>query len=274
MSLPVLVTAELLNTYLGQHSQVLIIDLSSAEVYAQGHIQGAVNIVPSQLSTGKPPTPGALPALHDLQALLESVGFTAAHHVVVYDDAAGSWAGRMCWMLEVIGHSSYSLLDGGLSAWRAAGFSVSTEASANKQSHLAGLCIHQHWLMDSAEIVAHLGRPDFAVWDARAPEEYSGLKCVSAKGGHIPNAVNFDWVRLYDAKQHNCLRPINEIREELIAAGLTPDKTIVTHCQTHRRSGLTWFVAAKLLGYPNIKAYPGSWAEWGNSEHLPIEKSL
>jgi len=57
----------------------------------------------------------------------------------------------------------------------------------------------------------------------------------------------------------------------LAELGIAGDKTIVTHCQTHHRSGFTYLVG-KLLGFPRLKAYPGSWSEWGNTLDTPIER--
>ena len=45
------------------------------------------------------------------------------------------------------------------------------------------------------------------------------------------------------------LRIREDIAEILQSLGITPDKEIVTHCQTHHRSGFTYLVA-KALGYP------------------------
>lgn len=58
-----------------------------------------------------------------------------------------------------------------------------------------------------------------------------------------------------------------EVLEDL---GITPDKEVITHCQTHHRSGFTYLVA-KALGYPRVKGYAGSWSEWGNHPDTPVE---
>ena len=62
----------------------------------------------------------------------------------------------------------------------------------------------------------------------------------------------------------------HDLARQLEALGITRDKQIVTHCQTHHRSGFT-YLAAKILGYPRVKAYPGSWSEWGNHPDTPVE---
>lgn len=53
--------------------------------------------------------------------------------------------------------------------------------------------------------------------------------------------------------------------------GHRSDKEIVTHCQTHHRSGFTYLLA-KALGYPRVKGYAGSWAEWGNLPDTPVQQ--
>lgn len=271
MTLPVLVDTHTLHAYLKNHPQALIVDVCPAENYALGHIPGAVNVPPNKLSTGIQPAPGSLPTPEDLKTLLESIGLTPNKRIIVYDDAGSSWAGRFIWMLDVIGHKKSSLLDGGITAWRADQLPVTQDVPEVRTSTLSTLRYNPELIAHKEEILAQLGQHDFVIWDARAPEEYSGIKAVSARGGHIPGAINFDWTRLHDSNNHNRLLPVADIQAQLDTAGLTRDKRITTHCQTHRRSGLTWFVATKLLGYHHVKAYPGSWAEWGNSADLPVE---
>ena len=89
-----------------------------------------------------------------------------------------------------------------------------------------------------------------------------------SSGGHIPGAINFEWTAGMDPQRG--LRIRSDMAQVLRDLGITPDKEIITHCQTHRRSGFT-YVAAKALGYPRVKAYAGSWSEWGNLTDTPIE---
>ena len=67
------------------------------------------------------------------------------------------------------------------------------------------------------------------------------------------------------------LRMRQDLQTQLNSLGLTADKEIITHCQTHHRSGFT-YLAAKVLGYPRVKAYAGSWGEWGNHPDTPVER--
>ena len=87
------------------------------------------------------------------------------------------------------------------------------------------------------------------------------------RGGHIPGAINLDWLDTMD--RQNNLKLMPQMQALLDAHGITQDKSIITHCQTHHRSGLTYLIG-KMLGY-KIRAYHGSWSEWGNDSDTPIE---
>ena len=263
-----LISAAQLKKRLDNNEPLLIIDLCGDENFNAGHIAGAVHIKPSQLSCGIKPAPGKLPTPDQLQILFRSIGLTHQSQVVVYDDASGSWAGRMMWTLELIGHSHAQLLDGGRFAWQKAGFAFTKEQSIIVGSHIE-IQINNDNIANINEITSTLNDENTAIWDARSADEYAGLKKLAARAGHIPGAIHCEWTDLTD--DEGFLLDLNTIQAQLNQQGLGSDKKIITHCQTHRRSGLTWFVAKKLLHYPSIKAYPGSWSEWGNSEDTPIE---
>jgi thiosulfate/3-mercaptopyruvate sulfurtransferase len=247
--------------------RLLIVDLCSAEKYHAGHIPAAVHLNTADLIAGTKPAPGVLPTAEQLSAVFARIGLTPDTHLVCYDDEGGPWAGRLIWTLDVIGHKNYSFLNGGKTAWLADGLPLQVEENISQPAALRQFAFDVRYIAEADEILAHLDDSNFLVWDVRAADEYTGVKALAARGGHIPGATHCEWIELLDAER--ALRLRTDLASYLQKKGITADKNIVTHCQTHRRSGLT-YVAAKSLGYPNIRAYPGSWSEWGNTDHLPV----
>lgn len=247
--------------------ELILVDLTPAARYAEGHIPGARHVDTRRTQLGQPPAPGLLPVWSDFQALLGELGHRADAVYVLYDDEGGPWAGRFGWLLDLIGHRRWHHLNGGLQAWLAEGRELSGAVPAPVGAPV-GVQPVADVLASREYLLAHLHDDDLLIWDARSPEEYRGEKVLAARGGHIPGAINLNWTDCQDPAR--ALRLRADLSELLAARGITPDKTIVTHCQTHRRSGFT-YLAMRALGYPNIKAYAGSWSEWGNHPDTPVE---
>ncbi|GAB3383004.1 rhodanese-like domain-containing protein [Spongiibacter taiwanensis] len=265
---PLLIQARDLVTDLDDPN-LLIVDVCSQDNFLRHHIPGAVHINPSELQRGEKPAVGKLPEKAALESLFSRIGLTPDSHVVCYDDEGGGWAGRLIWTLDAIDHQLYSYVDGGLHAWLAEGHPVESgehQASPTRVS----VEINTTPIAEIEDFIHLLDNAQLAIWDARSPQEYSGEKVVAARGGHIPGAVNLDWLELMDKNNHLRFKDLNELQQRLNELGITPDKTVITHCQTHHRSGLSYLLM-KILGYPNIKGYHGSWGEWGNREDTPIE---
>lgn len=266
--LPFLVEPDQLEQVLGTDSLV-VVDVSDEPMYAQHHVPGAVNLPYRALIEARPPAMGLLPQDGRLSEIVSYLGVTPAAHVVAYDNEGNGRAARLLWTLDAIGHERSSLLNGGLQAWLYEGHP--TEQAANRPNSTAGTVTRQsHVIADKRYILDHLDDPDVVVLDVRSPGEYSGQDVRAARGGHIPGAVNLDWMRAIDRDHNLRLKPAAELREMLEAIGVTPDKDVIVHCQTHHRSAHTYAVL-KSLGYPRVRGYDGSWSEWGNDPDVPIE---
>jgi ABC-type sulfate transport system substrate-binding protein len=59
---------------------------------------------------------------------------------------------------------------------------------------------------------------------------------------------------------------------DVVLAWKDPNEETIVYCRIGEHSSQTWFVLTYLLGFPRVKNYDGSWAEWGNSVRVPIEK--
>lgn len=265
VALPLLLEPEQLPADLDP-ARYRLVDLSKTEQYLAGHLPGAVHLAPGSI-TAPAPVPGLLPDPESLRHILGELGHHPGLHYIVYDDEGGGWAGRFIWILDSIGHSHYSYLNGGLAAWKNAGLPLEQQPRQAEPTQPA-LTINTDHTVTAAELLGNLHNPQRVIWDARSPAEYCAEKVLAAKGGHIPGAINFEWTAGMDPERGLRLR--KDLSDRLAALGITTDKEIVTHCQTHHRSGFT-YLAAKILGYPRVKAYAGSWSEWGNHPDTPVE---
>lgn len=249
-----------------------IIDLSPSEVFREHHAPGACHLAYSELVVNRPPIGGLVPERSTLEATFSRLGIGPRTHVAAMDAEGGGAAGRLIWTLELLGHEHVSLVDGGLRAWVEEGFPIErgpgvppASASFSAASPTPPLAA------DAPYILEHLGKHDIGLLDARSADEYSGRVARAARGGHIPGAVHFEWLRGMDRKHNLRMRPRDILREELASIGLTPDREIITYCQTHHRSAFS-YAMLRILGFPRIRGYPGSWSDWGNRDDTPVEQ--
>ena len=247
-------------------TDTLLVQVTSSALFEQAHIPGAVLIEPGELVCGIPPAGGKLPSAAQISATLSRIGYQPQQRIIAFDDEGGGWAGRLCWTLDVIGHYDWAYLDGGLHAWHAAGLPLAQGFSTPAPAEPCGISIDTDPIAEIADVMAAIDDANSVIWDVRSAEEYAGLRSGSARRGHIPGAVNLDWELLKDANRQ--LRLIDSLDDVAASLGLLQAKQIITHCQTHHRSGLSYLVG-RLLGL-NIKAFHGAWAEWGNDPNTPI----
>ncbi|MEG0482177.1 MAG: rhodanese-like domain-containing protein [Acinetobacter sp.] len=265
-----LIEAEQIVPFLG-HELLRIVDLSRSSVYEQLHIPHAIHLKPQLLVRQEEQASGLLPDEAGLNALVEYLNISPDHHVVVYDDEGGAWAGRLIWNLHCLGFKNVSLLNGGIHAWLGAGYPTSSEVEniAKVESLVKVNLEHlDQYRIEYSKLLEKVNQQSIQLWDCRTDDEYTGQRLAARRGGHIPNAIHFEWSSAINRQNHLKLHPLERTQQRLEQLGFQLDQPVVVYCQSHHRSGLAYIVG-RLLGW-NIQAYDGAWSEWGNRLDSPI----
>ena len=245
----------------------LLLDLRPPDAYVAGHIPGAVHLDLWGISLIDT-DPAPLKAfMWMIEHVLVVHGVEASTPVVVYDDQSGIRAARAFWFLEYFGHPSVRLLDGGFTAWIGAGLPVSRDAAPAKTSEWTGKR-EEHKIATWKEVRNALGRGDVVILDTRTDGEYTGAAVRARRGGAVPGAVHIEWTR--NLTPEGDFKPASELKKMYEDAGVTPEREVITYCQGGYRAAHS-YVALRLLGYPRVRMYVGSWKEWGDKEELPVE---
>lgn len=235
---------------------------SGSDAYAAGHIPGAVFVDldcdlagPVTASTGRHPLPD--PAAFARAMSVRGIGDGST--VVAYDDAGGTVAARLVWLLRALGRGA-ALLDGGLQAWR---------GPLERSPHVPTLArfTPQEWPAERLADVDDVSDPERILVDARDPARFRGdEEPVDPRAGHIPGAVNLPCRENLGADGR--FLPVEELKARFRAAGVTGDAAI-SYCG----SGVTAchnLLAMELAGLGRGRLYPGSWSQYSSDPRRDV----
>ncbi|MGA1409491.1 MAG: sulfurtransferase [Prochlorotrichaceae cyanobacterium] len=257
-------------------------------LYAQGHLPGAVYLDLNQ-DLSSPPSPDRgrhpLPDLQILAAKLATIGVNFQDTwVVAYDDSRFAFASRLWWLLRYLGHDRVAVLDGGLVAWQAQGYPLSSQIPQPAPGHFVPQ-IRPEMSIDRLSLKGLLPQPGsqshLTLIDSREAPRYRGeVEPIDPVAGHIPGAINACWQVVttdqgwaqpltfhqayWNAKLRLSALQDQETQDQEIQEQKT-EETIVVYCG----SGVTACVnllSLTLAGFPQAKLYPGSWSEWCHCE--------
>lgn len=278
MNSNILVSAAELEARLGDGRSVVVdcrFEMSDPDKgradWLAGHIPGAAyahldNDLSSPITaqTGRHP----LPNPDRFSAYLASIGWTRDTLLVAYDEGSNAVASRLWWLMKYFGQRS-ALLDGGLTAWVAAGFSLESGAPQRRATAPTELIADPQLTVDAAAIVRSLGGDALLVLDARASQRFSGeMENLDSRAGHIPGALNRPFGsnlapgRRFKAPQ--------ELREEFAKLLGNRDTAGIVHSCGSGVTACHNLFAMELAGMSGTRLYPGSWSEWIRDPARPI----
>lgn len=250
-----------------QQPKPLVLDLRPPEAYTAGHVPGALHLDlwgVSLIDTDPAPLSAFMWIIEHVLAVHGVRGETP---VVVYDEQSGIRAARAFWFLEYFGHPSARLMDGGFGAWSREGLPVSRDAAPPPQSDWTG-ARRQETIATWRDVKMAVDRRSAVVLDTRSDDEYCGTVARARRAGAIPGARHVEWKRNLQAD--GTFKPAAELRAMYADAGVTPEREVIAYCQGGYRAA-HGYLALRLLGYPRVRNYVGSWKEWGDRDDLPIE---
>jgi thiosulfate/3-mercaptopyruvate sulfurtransferase len=246
------------------------------EQYLAAHVPGAAFVdVTGELSDPAGRHAFTLPSAEALAGAFGAVGIGDDTHVVVYDTVGSAWATRVWWLLRWLGHDQVSVLDGGLAAWRAAGFAT---GSGEDDDLAARATVGTLTPRERPELLATLpeverissGEAPGLLVNALDPATFRGDQEVStyARRGRIPGSVNLPLVTLLDPATGRFL-PTEALRDRLHAGGLLDADGAVTYCGGGIAATLPAFAAFVVAGV-EVAVYDGSLSEWTADERLSV----
>jgi thiosulfate/3-mercaptopyruvate sulfurtransferase len=205
-----------------------VVDCDEYPAYQRMHIPGAIGLRVHHYLKGGDGVHVMPPGR--FEEVMSAHGVSNDTLVVAYDNSGGLYAARLWWTLDYYGHTNCKLLNGGFRSWWQEGRPVAQDQPKVRRARFkAGPPAPTICGLD--EMKAAIERDDAVIWDVRAPAEYTGEDPrQNRRGGHIPGAVNLEWLEMTaPPARSGLLLPADEIRRKLEAAGITPDKTVLTH---------------------------------------------
>jgi thiosulfate/3-mercaptopyruvate sulfurtransferase len=244
-------------------------------LYETGHIPGAVKV--DWFTLLQDPVRRDFLSKETFEQVMSNLGISNDTTIVFYGDKNNWFAAYSLWLFEYYGHKHSKIMNGGRAKWEREARALDKEVPSYPKTtyHAKGpdsnIRAFRHEVMKQHDAKKPLV-------DVRSPKEYSGEQLHmpgyaqegAQRGGHIPGAVSIPWGSTI--KEDNTFKSADELKAIYEGKGIKPDSEVIAYCRIGERSAHTWFVLTKLLGYPQVKNYDGSWTEWGNLVNAPIQK--
>lgn len=198
------------------------------------------------------------------EALMGKFGIGNDTRVVIYGvDSGNPFSTTAFWLLEYFGHKKVSYVNGGIKKWsrekRKTVSGAPPKVASTKYIATPDLSI----LASADYVLQKLNNEKVSLVDIRNMREYKGNPRRNKRGGHIPGGVFFDFPSANVAKD-GTFKSVKDLKATYETKGVAGDKEVITYCQAGVRAAHSWFVLKHILGYPNVRNYVGSIAEWSS----------
>ncbi len=260
---------------LGGLENGLFVDVRSREEFAAGHVPGSAWVPVADLSENRDGVMGLLKPVEALRTALANAGVDPKRHILICPtmaNAGGLSSGtRLFWILEYLGYSRVSIIDGGYEALSAFGKEPETGPSSVKpiDAKVLELPLDTKRLVSREDVAKAIESGSAALKDTRSPAMFAGTETSPAakRGGHLPGATNIPAETLIEQGRFKPQGVLKELIEPDKSGG---DKPVITYCNTGRSASVGYFVY-RLIGKDDVALYDGSMSEWTSDPAAPVE---
>jgi thiosulfate/3-mercaptopyruvate sulfurtransferase len=270
-AVPRLVSTEALARWQAEKPVVVLDVRTDVFAYLKGHLPGAEYLNSETLRASEGGIPTRLLSGGAYRELFSRLGIALDRPVVIYSagESRNIDATFLAWLLAGFGHPQVYVLDGGFFKWQ-----LEQRPVVQPYPRLPVTSFPERRFRPEAATLGDVRRAERGgtlLVDARPPDQYAGQAGAQMRHGHIPGAINHYWQD--DLTQEgfgHVWKAVEDLRGAYAAQGITPDKDIITYCNSATEASHVYFTLRYLLGYPRVRIYVGSWTEWAEDLALPV----
>ncbi|WP_430886489.1 sulfurtransferase [Fusibacter sp. JL216-2] len=214
----------------------------------------------------------------EIEKSLLSNGITSDKTVVLYGEDITA-ASRIALILKYAGVEDVRLLDGGLMAWKDAGYDLAKGGVEVTPVEAFGVTVPQkpEYIIDMDEATQLLDKEDGRLVSIRSWAEYigetSGYDYIEAAGridGAVYGYAGSDPWHMEDYRTpDNTMVNYEYMADRWAKSDISMDTVNSFYCGTGWRASETWFYA-HAMGWENVSVYDGGWKEWSETEGSPV----
>ncbi|KAL4162207.1 hypothetical protein PRNP1_002754 [Phytophthora ramorum] len=258
---------------------LLLLDCNHRASFPRGHVPDAVPLALAA-SLLKDPTPQATGVVSNqlFRDVLQSLQVPKHTTLVFYDDEMSLKATRMWWVFRHFGFpvEQLKVLDGGVKQWAANGNEVETGEAEHRvaPTDLWTEPVDTKKLVSFKEVQQGIADATTQFVDARSPGEFWGEDANgNARTGHVPQAVNFNWMEGVDFTQNGKFKTKEELEKVFMDIfHLDKEKPVITYCQRGIRAAHTAFALEQVMGFKDVKIYEDSMLQYLNRDDSEVEQ--
>lgn len=273
--------------------KVRFVDVRDPRVYAEGHIEGATNMIDLFTYLAMSSDKGVAHLTRTLERVFKSKGLNADDRIITYEGSLNTMYGASCrgwYLFHLLGHSNVQVLDGGLAAWKSEGLPLVTGENSTEvpEGTFMAKWNPDMWAnLDEVQSIIVGENSTSKLLDVRDQVEWNGLSSspygadFAPRKGRLEGAVHIPWYDFMQPKdpddevesEVSHFKSAKDIRRIMDDKGFTVDDDIVLYCFKGARASNS-LLALKIAGFNNVRNYFGSWNEWSRNDRLKIDDTI